>query len=97
MGKFMSKYLIIDILPFGCSLKESFDLLYLSCSSIRTLYRENNPMLFNESEVKPMQSLDVSMISQLYINDSACYHKKTLIMKFSEITPSAHLNKKCLN
>ena len=76
MGKLKSKYLIIDILTFGCSFKESFDLLYLSCNSLRTLYRENNPLLFNQSEVKPMQSLDVSMIRQLYINDPAWYHNK---------------------
>ena len=50
MGKLKSKYLIIDILTFGCSFQESFDLLYFSCHSLRTLYRENNPLLFNTSQ-----------------------------------------------
>jgi hypothetical protein len=69
MGKLKSKYLIIDVLNFGCSFQESFDLLYFSCRSLRTLYAENNPLLFNTSQVKPMQSLDVSMISRQFIND----------------------------
>jgi hypothetical protein len=59
----------MDVLTFGCSFQESFDLLYFSCRSLRTLYHENNPLLFNTSQVKPMQSLDVSMITHLYINE----------------------------
>jgi hypothetical protein len=77
MGKLKSKYLIIDVLNFGCSFQESFDYLYFSCRSLRTLYRENNPWLFNTSQVKPLQSLDVSMMSRLYINDPYYYqHEK---------------------
>ena len=77
LGKLKSKYLIIDILGFGCSFQESFDLLYFSCRSLRTLYCENNPLLFNTSQVKPMQSLDVSMILPLYGNnwcDGGCFN-----------------------
>ena len=69
MGKLKSKYLIIDVLNYGCSFQESFNILYFSCQSLRTLYSENNPFLFNTSQVKPMQSLDVSMISHLPMND----------------------------
>ena len=54
MGKLRSKYLIIDVLNYSCSFQESFNLLYFSCRSLRGLYRENNPFLFNSSLVKPM-------------------------------------------